>query len=183
MFAMVKLASLSGDNLNQTDINNYSQRALESTKLYFSENNPKFEEIFFGLSKKEIQEEEYLHLLEIHYQYIFTTISSIEAAFMVDYTIRCTEKKKDHLSREMRRIQRNCQTKSKRPSFDEDILEAWANNTTGTNQIISDLRVALKLRHWLAHGRYWTPKFGRRHDFTSIATLSQTIYSSLPLEG
>jgi hypothetical protein len=38
--------------------------------------------------------------------------------------------------------------------------------------IIGELRGAFKFRHWLAHGRYWKPKFGRRYDFNDIYTIA-----------
>ncbi len=59
------------------------------------------------------------------------------------------------MSREFREIYKEKET---RVSLEEEIFEVWKNNTTGSTKLISDLRGAFKFRHWMAQGRYWTPK-------------------------
>lgn len=56
-------------------------------------------------------------------------------------------------------------------------------NASSSNPIVSDLKDAFKYRHWLAHGRYWEPKLGRKYDYFSVFTLAQTVFNSFPFEG
>ena len=64
----------------------------------------------------------------------------------------------------------------------EDILEAWKVHSTVPASLISELHTAFKYRHWLAHGRYWTLKLGRQHDYHGIFTLVETALDIFRLE-
>jgi len=57
----------------------------------------------------------------------------------------------------------------------DDILEGWKRYTSASSSLIGDLRGAFKFRHWLAHGRYWTPRFGRKYDFDSVRLMAEGI--------
>ena len=97
-----------------------------------------------------------------------TTMSLLaaEAAFRIDYLQRCYQRKKDWVSRQVSgNLQRE---KGSRVSLEDEIFEVWKSNTSGSNKLISDLRGAFKFRHWMAHGRYWTPKLGQKYDYLSI---------------
>jgi hypothetical protein len=48
--------------------------------------------------------------------------------------------------------------------------------------VISDLRGALNYRNWLAHGRYWVAKLGRKYDFFSVLTLAINIQKELGIK-
>jgi hypothetical protein len=87
---------------------------------------------------------------------------------------------KDDLSRAFRLIWRS---RKKRVSLDEDILEAWKKHSSASKQLIGELRGAFNFRHWLAHGRYWVPKFGRRYDFIFVYSLADDVLSAFPLEN
>jgi hypothetical protein len=94
------------------------------------------------------------------------------------YLLRCTSKLKDPLSREFRQLYK---TNEERVRLDEDLLRLWAQNDPGLGPLISNLRGALKFRHWLAHGRYWEPKLGRKWDFTEVYLLASRILANFPL--
>ena len=70
-----------------------------------------------------------------------------------------------------------------RASLEDEILEAWRDHADGARQVVSELRGAFKYRHWLAHGRYWVPKLGRKFDYHGIHLLAQTVFDSFPFEG
>jgi len=67
------------------------------------------------------------------------------------------EKKKDTISRACRALYKQ---KGARVSLEDDILAIWKQNYPECKIAIGHFIGVLKLRHWLAHGRYWTPKFG-----------------------
>lgn len=94
----------------------------------------------------------------------------------MDYLHRCQRKKKDDLSRAFQEIYKQ---KGAKAQLDEDIFETWKQVTSGTSRIIGDLRGAFRFRNWLAHGRYWTPKFSR-YEFSDIYILAQTTFASFP---
>jgi len=64
--------------------------------------------------------------------------------------------------------------------LDADILEGWKRHTSASATLISELRGAFRFRHWLAHGRYWTPKFGRKYDFDYVHLMASSIISGFP---
>lgn len=45
-------------------------------------------------------------------------------------------------------------------SIEKDVIETWKNFKTNQKEIFSDFLSLYKFRHWIAHGRYWTPKLG-----------------------
>jgi hypothetical protein len=88
-------------------------------------------------------------------------LSACEAELRLDYQRRTVNKRKDPLSRRFRTIHKVVKQK---PRLDEDILAAWREEHTRYKGRISDFRGTLKLRHWIAHGRYWVPKFGLQYQ-------------------
>jgi hypothetical protein len=48
--------------------------------------------------------------------------------------------------------------------------------------VLSEYKSAMKYRHWLAHGRYWEPKFSKKYDFDSIYILADSIVKNLALK-
>lgn len=106
-----------------------------------------------------------------------TILASIEATFRIDYLKRCYRRGKDPVSRAFRDIYRE---KQQYASLEDEIFEAWIDNSSGSRSIIGELRGAFKFRRWLAHGRYWTPKLGRRYDFSDLFTLADLTLHSFP---
>jgi hypothetical protein len=69
-------------------------------------------------------------------------------------------------------------------ALEADVLEAWRIHSTVPNQVVADLKGVFKYRHWLAHGRYWTPKFAqKKYGFRDIYTLAQMVFDDFPFEG
>ncbi|VAW48201.1 hypothetical protein MNBD_GAMMA03-823 [hydrothermal vent metagenome] len=113
------------------------------------------------------------------------THRALEAAFRIDYLYRSkrvNRTKNDLLTQSFYKLYL---IKGKNARFEDEILSSWKTHTSSPNnsKIISDLIEAFKYRHWLAHGRYYTPKLGKKYDFTSIYTLAQIIFDSFPLKG
>lgn len=175
-----KRVSFSKENLELDHIAKYYQNLEASTHLYFSLSNPDSDRVFNGKSPSEIREELESTVEENERLIALSLLASIEAAFRVDYLQRCYKRKKDSLSITLREIH---QAKGNQASLEEDILTAWKNNTTTTTYILSDLKAAFKYRHWLAHGRYWQPKLGKKYDYFSIFSLAQAVFDSFPFES
>jgi hypothetical protein len=177
--ARYKRVSFSKQNLALDEIDHYFQNVEASARLYFSTPNPNATELFAGKTVAEIEaelrggSEENEHLVALN------LLAAIEAAFRIDYLQRCYKRKKDTLSLALRSIHNS---KGTYASLEDDIFTVWKENTE-SGSIISELKGAFKYRHWLAHGRYWEPKLGKKYDYFSVFTLAQTVFDSFPLEG
>jgi hypothetical protein len=175
---MLKEVSFSGQNLSLSDIHTYyvdSQRAL---KIYFSSHSLNFSSRFANYTINEIEAELQARLDELDRLTSFSILSSLEASFRMNYLTRCNQKKKDSLSKKMRKIY---QAKGSRASLENDILKLWKETYPQYKSIISEVIIAFKYRHWLAHGRYWTPKLGRIYDYYSLYDLANSIEQLLIL--
>jgi hypothetical protein len=161
----------------------YHNDVERSLRFYFSETSPAFSTRFVGLRPDEALavRDELLaaRLEETDQRSAFFLLTSLEAAFRVDYECRCQKRMKDNLSRVFRAIHKSRKTKV---SLDEDILETWRENFTESRQMIGELRGAFKFRHWLAHGRYWEPKLGRKYDFNFVYSLADDVLSAFPFQ-
>lgn len=175
-----KRVSFSEQNLALDEIDQYYRDVEASTHLYFSLSNPTANEVFAGRTEAEIEYELEIISEENEHLVALNLLASVEAAFRVDYLQRCYKRKKDSLSLALRTIHN---TKGSHASLENDILTAWKENASSSNPIVSDLKDAFKYRHWLAHGRYWEPKLGRKYDYFSVFTLAQTVFNSFPFEG
>lgn len=97
---------------------------------------------------------------ELKFLVMLDMMSSVEASIWADYLGRVISKKKDDLSGKYREL--NSRTQNDKVHL-TDILESWQDAYPEKRKgEISDFKGSVKLRHWLAHGRYWTPKLGRK---------------------
>ena len=175
-----KRISFSEKNLVLDEIDHYYRNIELSTRFYFSPFNPDAGELFAGMTKSEIECELDVITEENEHLVALNLLASVEAAFRVDYLQRCYRRKKDPLSLALRTIH---DAKGNYASLEDDIFTAWKENTSSPNSIVSDLKGAFKYRHWLAHGRYWEPKLGKKYDYFSVFTLAQQVFNSFPFEG
>lgn len=164
---MADLLDAAGSVLSLTEIAEYHEDVIVSLRRYFGD--AANVERFLGYSPTQVAEELKKRIDETSFRSMLITLASIEASFRVDYEFRCQKRLKDDLSRAFRKIYK---ARRKRVALDEHILEAWRTHVSESKAIISELRSAFKLRHWLAHGRYWQPKFGRTFDFDLIYDLA-----------
>ncbi|MCL2193414.1 MAG: hypothetical protein FWB78_08470 [Treponema sp.] len=129
---------------------------------------------FPALKKDEWQKIKESQLTEVDIYTSFDLLSSIEARFTLDYHIRCEKRFRDEITKRFRELKGKLETKSQRVEFERDILEIWENCYPQEN-IFSEIKSAFRYRHWIAHGRYWNPKLGRKYDFTYINLISANI--------
>ncbi len=133
---------------------------------------------FIGYSPLEIHREQDLRLEELDRNSVFNILAALEGSFRIDFYLRCYGRKKDDLSRFFRALYK---TRGDKISFEEDILEAWRNHIPAVKFLLSELKGAFRYRHWLAHGRYWMPKLGKKYDFSSVYLLAQAVHANCGL--
>ncbi|WP_395142894.1 hypothetical protein [Armatimonas sp.] len=132
---------------------------------------------FTGYSEEEVSEELKIRLEENESSSVLTIMSGLEASFRIDYLQRCYKKEKDGLSREFRDMYKQYESSIR---LEDGILSAWKNQMLVDHILIGNIRGAFKYRHWLAHGRYWTPKLGQKYDYDSVYLLAEEVYSTFP---
>lgn len=176
---MVKKVKFSERNLNFSSIIDHHVDTQNALKSYYaiSDNNGMLPSRFLGYTKSELLSEYRHRIQELENTTTFTMLSSIEASFRIDYLKRVYGKSKDPVSREFRSTHKE---KGNKASLEKDILTIWKNHYSEHQALISELIGAFKFRHWLAHGRYWEPKLGRKYDYAYTYDLSSQVYLSLP---
>lgn len=177
---MADRISFSGENLSLSEISLHQIDTDGALSLFFSAASPSYGVRFAGYKPNEVTAELRSRRNELDRNSTMSLLSAVEAAFRIDYLQRCYQKKKDNVSREFWEIYKEKET---RASLKDDIFEVWKNNTAGSTRLIGELRGAFKFRHWLAHGRYWTPKLGRKYDYVSVYPLVSQAMTSFPLIG
>jgi len=127
---------------------------------------------FVGYSIEDVRRELELRLGELDRNSAFCVLAALEASFRTDFLVRCDKRRKDDLSRSFRKLYK---LKRSRAALEEEILDAWKHHVPKAKSLISEIIGAFRYRHWLAHGRYWVPKFGRSYDYFSVYLLAQNM--------
>jgi hypothetical protein len=156
--------ALSKEELPISEIEAYYLTTKEALRSFYNKTNT----YFTGYTIKELQAELDERINELDKSTAFTVLAAIEAHLRVDYIQRCQSKGKDDLSRKFRDLYK---CKGNKASLSEDILELWKDNVC-RKTVVSELKSAFNFRHWLAHGRYWVAKLGRKYDFNDVLTLA-----------
>ena len=110
---------------------------------------------------------------ELAFQTCLLLVATAEGVLRTDIDSR-----RDRLARELKA--RSRKRKGRRLDFDEDILEAWKSHVPACAAGIGGFRGALRLRHWLAHGRCGTPKLGRTYDPWSVRDMATRMFAAMP---
>lgn len=177
---MLERVSFSNKNLELTDVSTHHIDLENSLRLYFSSYNSNYSLRFNGYQQQEVDDEFLSRIEELDKTSALSTLSSLEAAFRIDYLVRCYNKKEDKISRRFRDIHSD---KGNRIRLEDELLKIWKEEMPARKTLFSELIGALKYRHWLAHGRYWVPKLGKKYDYYSVYVLATRIYSEIPLES
>lgn len=169
----------SRQHLELNEIGRHHRDIEASVRSYFDFKNVRSAARFAGYTSEEIRQEMNSLLEEQDRTISMNLLAALEAAFRVDFLQRCYKRRRDPVSREFRKLH----TLGERyVSLEGDIFRIWKQESSVSSSVISDLKGAFKYRHWLAHGRYWVPKFGR-YDYHDIYTLAEEIFNSFPFEG
>ncbi len=136
----------------------------------------------FGVDMAELNAHFASLLDEADKQACLFLIASAEATIRVDFLERVYERRKDRVSRVFRDIYKSrCEHNKIKVRLDEDILDIWASEFEQAKTPVGTFKVALRFRHWLAHGRYWVPKLGRKYDPSGIVQLVIDLFRAIGL--
>jgi hypothetical protein len=106
---------------------------------------------------------------------MFELLATTEAILRIEFKARVTQRKKDALSRRFREIHK---TRRDRVRLDEDILAVMKEEGMPAG-VVGAFRGALRLRHWLAHGKHWHPKLGRDYTPGDVFDISRDLIDSI----
>lgn len=175
---MSRVLSFSDTSLELEEIAEHHADVESALSLYYGFSGEKtfLAAKFVGYTQRELSVEFEKRIDELERTSSLVLFSFLEAKFRLDYLQRCRSKKKDPLSRKFRAIYKR---KDFRVSLEEDILQNWKEHHPEFRPLISELIGAFKYRHWLAHGRYWNPKLGRKYDYAYTYFLASQIYLNL----
>ena len=129
---MVKKIFFSNEHLELDDITIHHSDSESSLKLYFSSENKYYKERFSDYTADELSNELRARIDELSHTSSLSLLAALEAIFRIDYLQRNYKKKKDSLSRRFRTIYAKKSTKA---SLEDDILDAWKDNTNGASQL------------------------------------------------
>lgn len=183
---MIKRVPFSDDNLELEEIwdwfdnNKIGLHLLKSDLLEAIKNNSLVPEKYIGFNSAEIEAHIKSQLTELENVTSLSLLSAVEAKLRRDYLLRVYARKRDEISRSMKQIYNE---KADKASLEEDILECWKGVHPELKRIVGDYRGALKYRNWLAHGRYWLPKFGGKYDLYTVYAISDNLVRNLGLVG
>ena len=133
-------------------------------------------EKFIGMTPAEIRD--YFDDLrrELELLTCFDLLAAAEAWLRIDFLRRVYDKRKDDLSKLFRGVYKEWGLKT---NLSEHILQHWVHVNPSTKTIIGHFKSALGFRHWLAHGRYWTPKLGQIYDVNGVSLITAQLISEL----
>ena len=169
MLQVVRQVTL-GDPPDLHQLAEHQKVVEDAICLYHSPKNPNFHQLLAFNTTAKIRDCRKLRLKEARTASATMVLAAIEASFRVDYLLRNSLRKKDKLSRAFRDLYKEKQC---RVSLSDDILQAWLDHSDVKPALVGDIRAAFNYRNWLAHGRYWVPKLGRKYDFETIYDLGR----------
>ena len=175
---MANRVVLSNEHLDIKQIDDRRRDTEAAIEAYFAIDNPNLAERFFGMSPHEVRTEKETLIEESQRSSSMDLFGALEAAFRVDFLQRCYRREKDEISRAFRDLYRD---KGPRVSFEDGILAKWEEDLNVPKRVIRELTNAFKYRHWLAHGRYWRPKF-QRLDYAEVYALAEETLASFPFK-
>ncbi|MDR2947027.1 MAG: hypothetical protein LBV79_09805 [Candidatus Adiutrix sp.] len=106
-------------------------------------------------------------LLENERSISLTILAALEAWFRKDCEERAEKREKSPMGARFKEMYAASGKTVYKIRFD-DILDTWSSVHPETKQIIGQVKAARNYRHWLAHGRYGTPKLGRGYDYFTV---------------
>jgi hypothetical protein len=124
---------------------------------------------YIGKAPEEIDELFAFQAAELEQLAMLDLLTCTEAALRVDFNVRVMTKKRDTVSRAFRAAYAKRKRKITKILLEEDILDVLKKQgaNRALKRALAEFKGALKLRHWLAHGRFWNPKLGRT-DYTAM---------------
>lgn len=170
---MVDRISFSSQELSLEQIAAFHADTQAGLFDFFSGNSQKLLDRYTG---ERIEDARIRALEELDRVSALSVLSAIEASVRVDYLGRVYNRGRDPLSKTMKDLHKEKQNKAR---LEADLLGLWRTQTQTSKVLLDELIKAFKYRHWLAHGRYWTPKLGRAHDYQSVYGVAQEFMEAM----
>ena len=117
---------------------------------------------YFGMTCEELIEFFDGQRDELKSTTMLSLLAASEAALRVDYLVRVMNRKKDEISRKLCRALQATRAESWLGRTDPGRLEDTLH--PGDEAGYRRVHRGVRLRHWLAHGRYWKPRLGQDFD-------------------
>jgi len=157
-------------------INLYQQEVING--LIFDK---RVSETFSGMTRKEVKQYFSAHKKELEQVVSLDIIAATEASLRIDYLRRALRGKikKNKIDKKFQELYHQ---KGTRVSLRDEILETWKEVHPNCTDAIGDFRGALNVRDWLAHGRYWTPRFGRKYNAILVFNISKKLFDIFPYD-
>lgn len=170
--------SLSGQQLTLADVIRHHSVVQAATYDFFARGAVALagSPSLAGYAGQSLDEVRSTVLAELDHSSAFSVLSCVEAAIRIDYVRRVKAKEKSELSRALRQVYKD---KEDRARLDTDLLDCWRDHSDLPKGLIGDLIGAFKYRNWLAHGRYWTQKFGRRYDYQAVYNIADAFLKAM----
>ncbi|MEX2301208.1 MAG: hypothetical protein WD733_09740 [Bryobacterales bacterium] len=103
-------------------------------------------------------------------------LTTAEALVRVDFEDLSRRRINPKISRRFRRIGRE---RGKKIRLHQDILDTWVEVYPETARSIRQFKDVLRLRDWLAHGRYWNLKIGRPYEVSDVFDIASEMLSRM----
>ena len=168
----------SEQHLEIEGIERHRQDTEAAVDAYFAVGSRASAKRFLGYTTEEVRREKDELLEESRRSASMDIFGALEATFRIDFLQRCYRREKDDVSIAFRRLYSD---KGARVSLEADILDTWKGYSNVIPSLIADLKNAFKYRHWLAHGRYWSPKFPKL-DYGEVYMLADEALDAFPFK-
>lgn len=145
--------------------------ARDAIGLLFSESNSDNAD----LSRQELEARHNACLLAQQRRDMMALLAFLEACFRLDYASRKRLNLKDGLSRVLIRV---FNRKRNKAALVEDIVKAWLQQGVLTHHQYDRINSAFQLRHWIAHGQYWSPAKIKPHDLWEVAEFVESLVNA-----
>jgi hypothetical protein len=177
----------SGEELSLIRIWEWYEETEQAINLYQQEvingliSGKRVSETFSSMTRKEVKQYFSDHKKELEHIVSLNIIASTEASLRVDYLRRALrgKRKKNKIDNKFKELY---EKKGTRVSLRDEILEAWKEVHPDCTEAIGDFRGALNVRDWLAHGRYWIPRFGRKYNAILVFNISKNLFENFPYD-
>ncbi len=139
--------------------------------LLFSEDNPDNSD----LSRQELEKRRKACVQVQQNRDMMALLAFLEACFRLYYANRKRLKLKDGLSRVLIRL---FNRKRNKAALMDDIVKAWLQQGVLTHHQYDRINSAFQLRHWIAHGQYWSPAKIKPHDLWEVAEFVESLVNA-----
>jgi hypothetical protein len=103
-------------------------------------------------------------------------LTTAEALVRLEFDDLSRRRTKHKISRRFRRIGRQ---RGKKIRLNQDILDTWVEVYPETTRSIRQFKDVLRIRDWLAHGRYWNLKIGRLYEVNDVFDIASEMLNRM----